>query len=165
MPNFRHILVLFLVCADSANAAPPPEVSTPFEAISSALPQFRWRPESQLTVDINADGQRDWAFFGTTETTGAVGVVVGGEGPISKRTRYLDFMLSNSHQRGICGRFQELRLSPQDAEAKFEGLSARPEGWKGCAKCFEIEVVTDVECDPLHVYWNHDRQSLGWWRN
>ena len=24
--------------------------------------------------------------------------------------------------------------------------------------------ISDGECDDFHIYWNHDRQSIDWWR-
>jgi hypothetical protein len=131
-------------------------------ALSQAYARFDWQAATAVSVDMNADGFHDVALLGYAAQSAAVGVVLGGE-QVTSRTLLLEFSRGSQYQLGICGETAELIVQPTSSEV-IEWLGESPPGYRICDDCVEIVVADDAGCDPLVIYWNHEADTLDWWR-
>ena len=153
------VLLLATAFAGMVQAAPGSEAAV---ALAKAFPQFKWQTDTAITIDIGADGLMDTAVLGYTEKTAAVGIVFH-QSPKGMKPQFVDFMRGRDSQSGICGQTAKLTVNKHSTAPK-EALGDFPEGYRICHNCFEVVVTSNVECDPMTIYWNRKRRQLDWWR-
>jgi hypothetical protein len=131
--------------------------------LKQTFPEFRWDYKTAIQADIDGDGVPDIAMLGYMKDQAAVGVVLGKKKDGKVVVKYLAFDRGGGSQRAMNGRTGKLYVYP-DGEGPREALGELPEGYKICNDCFEIEVVGDMDTDPIWIYWNHVTNDLSWWR-
>ena len=125
--------------------------------------EIQWDEESLVTADINCDGIVDHSKIGYDKLSVILMLELGDR----KGTELLKFRLSSGiSQSSLCG--SKVTLSkeepPKDDDDAFKfGLGAVPDGHKSLEGCFDLN-LSGGECDSIHVYWNHNRNKLSWWR-
>ena len=126
----------------------------PLASLKDAAPNANWDERSVLYDDFDCDGVRDLAALGRRDGGVAVGVARASGGPPA----ILEFALSGSVQAAICA--EPARLQTESQEQPDDSL----EGFRASRTCKGL-VLSGGECDPVHIYWNHERKGVGWWRN
>lgn len=162
-----YIVAACALVVGNAVAQTAPKQSTFANAVSvlqAKYPKFEWQVKSAITIDINADGINDVAVLGYTNDTAAVGVVLGSRRAAKPVTSYMDFMRGDpSVERSMSGRNGTLKAVRQAATLQ-EALDSQAEGYRACARCYEVEVVGDEGSDQIFIYWDTVSNSLNWWR-
>ncbi|NVJ67855.1 MAG: hypothetical protein HWE16_15320 [Gammaproteobacteria bacterium] len=155
--NIRVFLALLLVLMLMA-CDPDPQAT----ALSERWPKHDWsQNQPAIMVDINNDGKKERALIGFGNRTAIVSVF------IKENVNHLDFVEffidKPNQQNSICGLKAQLQIETQ----KFSlanNLDPTPTGYKHCAECEGLRVVDEKDCEPFHIYWDHDNQMLSWWR-
>ena len=123
----------------------------------------KWDSESEVAADINCDGKIDKAKIGYLKSEVVLSVALGG----SDNEQSLRFGIgSNAKQNSLCGTSVHLssEIPPRDDEDTFiYGLGVVPEGHIFQEGCSDLR-LSSGECDSIHVYWNHTKNQLSWWR-
>lgn len=149
-----------------AVATPPPkqEIDAALATLKQQFPKFDWQADTAVLIDINADGVEDVAALGYTKDTAAVGVVLGNRGKGVHIATYQDFLRCGPNgQPAIYGCKGSLTVTKEgDRLKKHPGK--KPEGYVGCDKCYEIDVVGDEGGAPVVIYWDTVRKGLNWWQ-
>jgi hypothetical protein len=120
-------------------------------------PNIRWDASTLVEGDLNGNGERDTAVVGY-DKSGLVLAV--GMGAKAQNIQYLNFPIGGTVQAAVCVAPVSLAVVP---------LSCDPDGAKlpGCAASSHMWglAINDRECDPVNVYWDHEKRRLAWWRN
>lgn len=143
----------------SASEREEPRVKTAHVALRRSKPVgLRWTHSQRL--DVNCDGAPDEVFTATDQSRFYVAVVLA---PITPRSRYsiVSFALSGESQDSLCDRFES--LTPEALPDVTEALGDLPEGYRISTSCQGLRLAAG-ECDPFHLYWNHGKNALYWWR-
>lgn len=151
--HFAYAMTMCLALACSSRA---PTI----KVLESAQPSYAWSVRDAVLLDMDGDGSLDLVTLGTSDQGAAVGVVLGG---LQGSAQILAFSISPNRQLATCGPpsgFSHGPKSPPDPTASV-GL---PPGYNRCSSCPELIVSGTGECDPLHVFWDHETNALGWWR-
>ena len=122
--------------------------------LEQADPRVRWEQRSMLRDDFDCDGVADLAALGRVEQK----IVVGLARAAVDSPDLLEFAIDPAAQAGICTEPASLSIEPQDRP------DGELEGFRPSRSCKGL-VLSDGECDPVHIYWNHERKRPGWWRN
>lgn len=71
----------------------------------------------------------------------------------------LVFGVDPARQDAVCKLPAVLEVVSLTCEAMDEPLP-------GCkmSKSAKALLISDGECDPIHLYWNHEAGELAWWR-
>ena len=152
----QRALCFSFLSALIAACLPAPE--PPSSVLSAQHPEFAWSNTASETTDFDGDGTQDFLTLGTSDVGAAIAVVAGSP----PRAYVLAFGTTGSEQLGTCGvptGFVVHAKQPPDPRAYVD----LPAGYSACPECPALTVGAG-ECDPLHVFWNHETNSLGWWR-
>ncbi len=131
-------------------------------ALSERWPRHDWsQNQPAIMVDINNDGIKERALIGIGERTILVSVY------LKDNVNHLDFVEifvnKSNQQNSICGTRGKLAIESQ----KFSlanNLDPVPIGYKHCPECEGLRLTDEQDCDPFHIYWDHENQMLSWWR-
>lgn len=127
---------------------------------SAEHPEVKWDESSLVTADLDGDGQPDQAALGYV---GEHFVVVIGKSTRSGtfKTQFLMFGINGQDRDATCGPTINLDVLPLRC-AVVGGGDKLP----GCAKYKSSASLSagSGECDPIHLYWNHDHDQVVWWR-
>lgn len=119
----------------------------------------KWDKASILKADIDCDGIPDVAKIGYLDRRVRLSVTLGA----SKKTEFLDFGLGDSMaQDSLCGTKATLTIENIDYDLSEE-LCDNPEGFKRSMTCKGLNVRGE-QCDSIHIYWNHVKKRIDWWR-
>jgi hypothetical protein len=107
--------------------------------------------------DLSGNGERDTAVVGYDKT----GIVLAvGMGAKAQPIQYLNFPIDRTAQAAVCAIPVSLAVVP---------LSCDSDGAKlpGCVASSHASglAINDSECDPINLYWDHEKGRLAWWRN
>lgn len=131
-----------------------------FLAFSVNAEEIKWDGKSTVKADINCDGKLDISRIGYLNKDVVVEVKLSGLD--EKRT--ISFGLDSSiHQSSLCGKVAYLAKEVPDNEVFEYGLGKVPEGHNSANGCYDLK-LSGGECDSIHVYWNHMKNKLDWWR-
>jgi hypothetical protein len=158
--NYLFTMTLFLTIVAN-NPCHANRITDAVNALQKAYPKFHWQPQTAVEIDIDADGIRDTAVLGVAEKAAAVGIFLGSSSK-SSRTRLFEFTRGCSSKCVMCDDTARLMVEKQSGAPK-DVLEELPQGYRICRNCFEI-TVDDSLCDPIHIYWNHKKKDLDWWR-
>jgi hypothetical protein len=119
---------------------------------------YDWRPSLTVEVDLDRNGQTDFAELGVASDSVGLRITVNSE-PLP----LIHIPIDGSKQFGICpGSDPSISLNPH-SEAPLNALGETPQGYEICDGCVEILVIGGA-CDGLHFYWNTTINKLAWWR-
>ena len=109
--------------------------------------------------DLDGDGKPDAAMLGMEERNGVVIAVAthGADGGVN--VQYLPFAVDRNSQAAICALPARLETRPLSCANAGDPLP----GCRDSPPAAELNLV-DEECDSIHLYWNHDKGSVAWWR-
>lgn len=164
----RHPLIVFLVCMTAAGCAKHEEPASAPQATTAATARQAVAPvaadagEAQPVVvkaDVDCDGVEDMAQMDYVEDRVRVTVTLAE----TKTPQSLDFGLGNSMSHAsLCGTKAALEIEDMDYDL-IEALGENPEGFRKSTTCKGL-ILTDDECDSMHIFWNHDTKHIDWWR-
>jgi hypothetical protein len=127
------------------------------EAVASRK-DVKWDESTVVSVDFDGDGKSDSALVGYV---GDQLLVVIGNGGRAQNTpvQLLQFGIGQS-QDSVCAAPATLEVAKLSC-----GTGADP--LPGCKDSPDAVGLTlgGGECDPIHLYWDHDHKRMGWWRN
>jgi hypothetical protein len=113
----------------------------------------------QLDLDIDCDGKIDTAKVENTKDKAKVSVTIAKDSSV----HVLEFGLGNPGlQSSLCGNMASISKETLDSSVS-EAIGEMPEGYKVSEQCHGIR-VSGGECDSMHIYWNHEKQTIYWWR-
>ena len=114
---------------------------------------------SELSVDLNGDGSAE--TISLSQRPGQIVLLVRGPA-LAGGSQTLSFGVDPARQDAVCGLPVVLEITEPDCRP--EGLG--DEVLEGCrAKPQSRDLsLSDGMCDSIHMYWNHDKQQLWWWR-
>lgn len=149
------LCVVSVAIADSTTKA-----NELLQLVSKRMTDVEWDKKSIIEVDINCDGQKDYAILGKSKQGVTIALVVG---PVSKKSRIesFEFHVGKQSQDSLCQlpailKAESLDYDPTEAVGKLPGF-------KQSKKCMAF-VLADDACDSFHFYWNHQTNALNWWR-
>jgi hypothetical protein len=149
-------LILFGVIG-ALGACDSSDEKTAKAMMSKAAPQAAWDDALTATADITCDGEAD--IFAVTDSADGIWV-----GMVEKFQLGLDAPPTvvrfpyGQEQGAFCAKPKKIKHSERvcDAGAKLPGCKPI----KGCQA-----VTLEAEgCDPVHFYWDGERNSLTWYR-
>jgi hypothetical protein len=127
----------------------------PLDELSAVDSSVVWETAA-VRADVNGDGSVDAAYLGRARGRIYVGLVLGGSGIVS----ILDFAISSGIQDAICS--EPATLSIEDLDYPIEEVGPL-EGVRSSTNAVGLR-LSGGQCDSIHLYWNHDRNQLSWWR-
>ena len=149
------VLALMLGACSDSNARSP-GVSA-LAALSAADRTVRWVADSTLIGDFDCDGTADSAFVGRGPTEIHVGVVGGARGAPT----VLRFAIGADQQAGVCTAAAVLAFESLDYDPAQ--LVGPLEGFQRSVRCKGL-LLSDGQCDAVHIYWNDASRQFDWWR-
>lgn len=130
------------------------------QLVSKRMSEVKWDKKSIIEVDINCDGKKDYAILGKSKQVITVALLVG---PVSKKSRIesFNFLVGKHSQDSLCQLPAELRIESLDYDPT-EAVGKLP-GFRSSKTCNAFGLA-DNACDSFHFYWDHQTNSLAWWR-
>lgn len=116
----------------------------------------------ELLVDINNDGVKERALVGVGPRTILVAVYL--QDDVSKMDFVEFFVNKPNQQNSICGLSAYLQIASQKFSLS-DNFDPEPQGYKHCPTCEGLRLIDEQDCDPFHIYWDHENNMLSWWRN
>jgi hypothetical protein len=130
------------------------------ERVEAAQPGVRWNARGIEELDINCDGNPDFAIGGRGDGTYFVAVVMG---PLRRTTGSLIVDLpTGSEGEVVCDRDPKLLVQSSDYDPGELTVGEPPEGFRRSESCQELAI--GFECTKFHIYWNYVASRLGVWR-
>ena len=112
-----------------------------------------------LVGDIDCDGHPDSISY--TVAPKEVRVVVK-FGQHDRADQSLTFPIDAYLQNGLCAAPAKVRLESLDFDPKTQDLGEL-HGFRRSTTCKGV-VLEDLQCDAIHIYWDHDARRLAYWR-
>jgi hypothetical protein len=119
-----------------------------------------WTVGFAVVGDIDCDGRPDTAVVGRAGDNVQVGIVFG-----ALKSPHIATIPVAPEAQGALPT-PEVRLAPEDIDydpASDEDGPGPLEGFRRSATCIGLN-LSDGETDSMHMYWNHERGLLDWWR-
>lgn len=130
------------------------------QLVSKRMKDVTWDKKTIVEIDINCDGKKDYALLGKAIRGVTVAVIVG---PVSTKSRIesFEFFVGKHSQDSLCELPAKLRIESLDYDPT-EAVGKLP-GFRSSKKCNAFGLTDDI-CDSFHFYWNHEANTLAWWR-
>lgn len=112
----------------------------------------------RLFLDMDCDGKIDIAKVENSKNKAKISVTIAKNDSVHELVFGLG---SPGLQNSLCGRAASISKESL-SEVNSEETGVLP-GYKVSEQCHGIK-VSGGECDSMHVYWNHEKQTLYWWR-
>lgn len=118
------------------------------------------RPNIQtVKADLDGDGRPETAVL----TQRAKSITLTVHGPtLGNSGQTLSFGIDASRQDAVCATPVVLEVTQQDCKPEALG-GEQLEGCKINKRSKDL-VISDGECDPIYLYWNHQKNAVWWWR-
>jgi hypothetical protein len=115
---------------------------------------------SAVSVDLNGDGIANRV---TIVKNSARNVTLTAEIklPSGIKKDSLKFYIDSGKQDGFCSWPVELTPEPLDYDPDPD--IGPLQGYVKSDRAVGLR-ISDGDCDDFHIYWNHDRQNIDWWR-
>jgi hypothetical protein len=157
------IRLLLAIVAFATNIYANAEVVQPAklaaDAITAARPDVSWDRETLVEGDFNGDGKPDFAMVGYKNEKLVLAVRMSSAKQQTYRNDFLVFSIDPSIQAAICEAPAKLTVEEQDCHPMDEPLpGCRP------SRTAKSLTLSDGECDPINLYWNHNLNRMEWWR-
>ncbi len=160
MRSFWLVFLLFgAACSQLPPAEQPPVDSGPLPVLQHRLPDVHWDGSSMLSGDVDCDGNSDAVIAGREGDVWHLAVVLG---PGGERIEEITFPIGGDMQESLCGDHPTFHAEVLSYDPEEEAGDAL-EGFHTSDRCIGIN-VTSGGCDAHHIYWNHVRNRLDWWR-
>lgn len=132
------------------------EVKDRVEALQSGA---RWNAKQVEELDIDCDGNMDYAIGGRGNGVFHVAVVMG---PLERTTGAFVVDIPTGREGAVvCDKDPRVLVQSSDYDpAELLGGLA-PEGFQRSETCQELAI--GLECMKFHIYWNHSAGQLGVW--
>jgi len=119
----------------------------------------RWDAKGVEELDINCDGNMDYAIGGRGNGVYYVAVVMG---PIDRTSgAFVAEFPTTGDGPVLCDKEPKILVQSSDYDPA-ELLGGRsPEGFQRSETCHELAI--GFECMKFHIYWNHSAGQLGVW--
>jgi hypothetical protein len=129
------------------------------ERVEAARSEVRWNVKAVQELDIDCDGNLDFAVGARSNGTFVIAVVMG---PVDRTTgAFLTEVPLGKEGDVVCDKDPRLLVQSSDYDpAELTGGDS-PEGFKRSETCQELAV--GLECVKFHVYWNHSAGRPGVW--
>jgi hypothetical protein len=121
-------------------------------------PSTRWDAASTVAADFNGDGRLDMAALGAEGSGIVLAAAVRADGTYMA-VQYLSFAVGGEAQAAVCATPVTLEAEPLLCEVDgrtLPGCVANPRA-SGLA-------LSDDDCDAVHLYWDHEKAAMAWWR-
>ncbi len=155
------IIVLWTVCSGVwGQDRPVGDGDYAFALLSEQVSTVVWDAHTRITIDINCDGNADFAFLGAAGNEVAIAIMIG---PIAEATRaqYQIFKVGQRDRASLCKAPVALRRE-SSSDSLTEAMGPLP-GYRPSAQCPAF-ALDDPKCGAIHFYWNSHSNSVGWWR-
>ena len=129
----------------------------PLRALRAAYPLVTWETAS-VHGDFDCDSVPGDARIGRYRGHLFVGLYFAGR----KQVDILEFAVSAAVQQAICAEPATLTTESLDFDPSAAGVGPLP-GFHRSVSCKGLRLAGG-ECDPVHIYWNHDQRQITWWR-
>lgn len=144
------------ICAN-AEAIQPAKLAA--DAITVARPDVRWDRDTLVEGDFNGDGKSDFAMVGYKNEGLVLAIRASSAKQQTYRNAFQGFGIGPSIQAAICEAPAKLIVEEQFCRPADEPLpGCRP------SKVAKSLTLSGGECDPIHLFWNHKRNRMEWWR-
>jgi hypothetical protein len=112
--------------------------------------------EKPVRADLNGDGAVETVMLEQSPASIVVRVHLGGR---SANAQQLEFGVDPTRQDAVCSLPADLEVISLDCEPKGDPLP-------GCkmSNSAKALLISDGECEPIHLYWDHEAGKLTWWR-
>lgn len=132
------------------------------EELSQRWAKHDWsQNKPELFADINNDGVKERALIGLGDKTIIVAVYK------QNNVNLIDFIevftKKTSQQNAICGSNASLVVEKQ-SYSPIEDYGLDVVGFKSCESCEGLLLEGNKDCNPFHIYWDHTKEQLVWWR-
>jgi hypothetical protein len=127
----------------------------PLQRLSTREPSIVW-DSLAVRSDFDADGAMDYAFVGRARGRIFVGVTMGR----ADKIEIISFAIAPALQNAVCA--EPASLTPERLESPDAEVGPL-EGFRGSRRLRGLR-LSGGECDAIHIYWNHRRHHLSWWR-
>lgn len=128
------------------------------ERIEAATADVRWNVRAIQELDIDCDGNLDFAVGGRGNGSFHVAVVMG---PVAATTgAFMASVPTGAEGDVLCDKDPRLLVQSSDYDPA-ELTGAVPEGFQRSETCQELAVGLD--CVKFHIYWNHAAGRPGVW--
>lgn len=150
------VVVLHAVPAAAVDRGTRNEVRDRAEAQQAGA---RWNAKGVEELDIDCDGNLDYAIGGRGNGVFYVAVVMG---PIERTTGAFVVELPTGREGAvICDEDPTVLVQSSDYDPAELLGGVSPEGFQRSETCQELAV--GLECMKFHIYWNHSAGQLGIW--
>lgn len=121
---------------------------------------FRWDKKTFIKGDFNGDGKIDFAIIGKKNKAIVLALRVSSKVEKTYRNTYLNFNVSPSEHAAICELPAKLTVVKQICDPMSDG------SLPGCkpSKIANSLILSGGDCDSINLYWNHESNSMDWWR-
>lgn len=148
-------VVLLVACMRDA-----PATVSALALLQSADSAAVWSPDSTVIGDIDCDGLADTAILGRARDEVRVGIVFGS----GKAPSITALSVAPAVQTAVPS--VNVRLAREGLDYDPSSIEEGPgelEGFQRSTSCIGIN-LWDGDTDSFHMYWNHVRSELHWWR-
>jgi len=120
----------------------------------------RTQTPTMLSVDLNGDGVADRVTI-VKDSGRNVTLAADIKLPNGIKKESIKFHIDRGKQDGFCGWPVGLIAEPLDYDPDPD--VGPLQGYVKSNRAVGLR-ISDGECDDFHINWNHDRQSIDWWR-
>lgn len=151
-------IAAFGICS-CANAEAIQHAKLAADTITIARPDVRWDRDTLVVGDFNGDGKSDFAMVGYKNEGLVLAVRSSSAKKHTYRNDFQGFGIGPSIQAAICEAPAKLIVEKQFCRPVNEPLpGCRP------SKVAKSLSLSGGECDSIHLFWNHKRNLMEWWR-
>jgi hypothetical protein len=153
----KKLLVTATIFSATANAACPTSVSASqaLEELSKAHPSIKWDRDSMVCADFDGDKHVDQAVIGLNEKM----IFVAIRSKALSKSQVLEFSVGRGIQAAICELPAKLEIDTLECQMEDGALP----GCKASKLAKSLDLI-DGQCDSIHMYWNHKKNAMVWWR-
>lgn len=128
--------------------------------VEAAQPDATWNMRGIEEIDIDCDGNTDFAIGGHGNGTFYIAVVMG---PLEATSGAFTVEVPTGREGAVvCDQDPRLLLQSSDYDPAEMLGGAIPEGFQRSDTCHELAI--GLECMKFHIYWNHVTNRLGVWK-
>ena len=154
-----YLIALVFVIVGNADAKQNAAALKVAEQIAKTRPDVRWDRTTMVSGDFNDDGKQDYAMVGYKDDGVVLAIRATSAHGGRLQTQYLRYGIGPSIQAAICKAPAKLKIEKQFCSPADEQLP-------GCKESLIAKSLLLIggECDPIHLYWDHNENRMGWWR-